>query len=545
MLIFWKTFRGRIAKVNPLLLGDADAQTCVNADLRHGDLRAWNGPAFVANLAKVGAIKTIYKFGDAITNEALYWFHWTVEVDVARGQIADDTSERTYFTGDGDPKQTNNVLALTGGTEYPIASRRLGLPAPSTELIATAQGTGSGAPETRVYLVTYVNDWGEESKPSPATSSGTSTVSVLPGQTVLLTNLPAAPSGSYNVTHLRFYRSTGAVAEYFYVGQTTIGQTQFSDTVLASQLIEPIPSLYWTQPPSDMEGLVGIHNGMMAGFRDKEWILLEPYRPFAAPDEYRLQLAYPIVGHAHAGGETVAVLTTTYPYLITGTDPLSMSEHMVKDFPQGCMSKRSIVSAPGGVIYASPDGLCQIGPGMPPEVLTDGILSQEQWKAYKPESIHAYLHDGRYVAFYDTGSIQGGFIYDPKVGFIDLDFYATAGFADPRSDALYLAINPGAGNQVWKWAAGAAKTYTWRGKKHRVPAPSYFGLVQVLADAYPVTVKVFADDSTTAYKTLTVSSSKPVRFYPKRARDWEVEVSGSVKSNSVFLAQSMDDLKNA
>ncbi len=69
--------------------------------------------------------------------EDRYWFHWAADVDVCRSQIPNDASEWTYYTGMGYPRVTNNVLSMAGGgMEYPTTSRRMGLLAPTTPLIA-------------------------------------------------------------------------------------------------------------------------------------------------------------------------------------------------------------------------------------------------------------------------------------------------------------------------------------------------------------------------------------------------------------------------
>lgn len=60
-----------------------------------------------------------------------YWFHWIGDVDVIRGPISGDTSERTYYADGVKPKMTYGSLPIMGGgTNYPINSYDLGIPAP-------------------------------------------------------------------------------------------------------------------------------------------------------------------------------------------------------------------------------------------------------------------------------------------------------------------------------------------------------------------------------------------------------------------------------
>lgn len=543
MMIFHKVMQGRVGMINPLQLQDTIAQTAVNLDVRHGDIRPFKGLGYICDLPKTGDIKTLYKFGEDGSTETAYWFHWAVDVDVAKGPIADDASERTYYSGDGAPKQTDNTMALSGAN-YPAASLRMGLPAHVSAMIAVASGTVADNPqtETRVYFAVYRNTWGQLSKPSPGV-----TVTWQTGQVVTLTSIPNVPGGAYDVNAVYIYRSVGSVADAFFVASVSPGAAEYVDSIDTDDLSEPLLSTYWQQPEDDTIGIMPIHGGMHAAFRGKEWMVTDPYYNYAYPIEYRLTLSWDIVGHAYAGNQTVAVLTKKYPYLIGGSSPNSMQEVIVEGFPQTCASKRSIVSVDGGVMYASPAGLCFIGPGSAPSMLTKDILTQAQWQAYKPDSIHAYWHDGRYVAFYDTGAVSGGFIFDPRVsGMIDLGFYASAGYVDPRNNALYLVVQTAGTNQVWKWEGGS--TYlnvTVRGKKFRLPQADFFSLVKVMSETYPVTVKLFADDSTTAYETLTVTSDEPTGVGAKRARDWEIEVTANGVVSGVYLAQSLKDFLNA
>lgn len=85
-----------------------------------------------------------YESGGVFSYMTGFWFHWTDDVDVIRGPIAGDTSERTYFTGDGVPKVTYSPIATSGGgTNYPNNTYDLGIPAPTSQPICTP-GTNTG-----------------------------------------------------------------------------------------------------------------------------------------------------------------------------------------------------------------------------------------------------------------------------------------------------------------------------------------------------------------------------------------------------------------
>lgn len=140
-----KSFGGISPKVPPRYLQDSQAQVATNSVVFSGALTPLQDVgATVTTLAKSGTPKTIYRFGQDTISDSQYWFHWTTDVNVCRGQISGDTSEWTFFTGDGAPKATYAAIALSG-TNYPAVSRPLGLPNPDLALTVAANAvTGTG-----------------------------------------------------------------------------------------------------------------------------------------------------------------------------------------------------------------------------------------------------------------------------------------------------------------------------------------------------------------------------------------------------------------
>lgn len=535
VMLALKQFGGVSPKTPARYLPDHMAQTAVNCPVFSGSLQPLpDVGASLLTLAKSGTPLTIYRYGLDVPSDTQFWFHWPTDVDAVRGPIAGDTSERTYFTGDGDyPKVTDNTLALAGGEGYPVASYRLGVPQPSTAAIAVVTGTGeaTAVPETRVYTYTWVNAWGEESAPAGPSNS----VDWTPGQTVALSGLESIPAGAWNLTHRRIYRSTSGT--YLFVAEIPAAQTTYTDSVAADDLAEELPSLTWAMPPADLKGLTAGPNGLLAGFKGRDAYFAEPYRGFAWPEGYIQTLEYPIVGIG-VMDTTFAFLTTGTPYFVQGTHPESMA--VVKsDIEQACVSKRSIVSFNNAVIYASPDGLMMLS-SSGSRLLTESMFTRAQWQAYVPSSMHAYQHDNKYVCFYDTGSVQGGFIYDFQSGLMIFhDIYATAGYADLINDTLYLAF---ADKTVKKWYAGSNKSFVWRSKKFTLPQVMGFACAQVEAEAYPVTAKVYADG--VLIHTQTVTSRTPFRLPAKTARDWEIQLEGNSEVFALLVAQSMQEIAN-
>ena len=327
---------------------------------------------------------------------------------------------------------------------------------------------------------------------------------------------------------------------YLFVAEIGPDKTSYVDTTAAEDLAEEMSVTGWSLPPDNLTGLINMPNGIMAGYVGRDVYFCDPYHPHAWPEAYVQTVDFPVVGLGRMD-TTLAVLTKGVPYFIQGSHPDSMV--VVKsDIQQSCASKRSIVSISGTVLYASPDGLVMLSSGGS-KVITDNLFTRAQWQSLNPASVHAYQHDSKYVAFYDTGVVQGGFMYDLISGqFIFHDIYATAGYNDLLRDQLFLAFDD---NTIKKWFDGAAKTYTWRSKLFTMPRVLGFACAQVEASSYPVTAKFYCDNSTTPFFTQTVTSRNYFRLPVKQGRDFEVQLEGTSEVFAVNVAQAPEELADA
>lgn len=396
-------------------------------------------------------------------------------------------------------------------------------------------GAGTDTAETRVYTYTNVSkEAGFEFESAPCTQTPLS-VDVNVNQKVTLTGFSPVPSG-YVTTHRRIYRST--TGAFLFVAEIAATDTSYTDSKTADDLGEEIPSLTWDMPPATLRGLINLPGGVMAGFVGRDVYFCDPYHPHAWPAQYQQSLDYPVVGLGRMD-TTLAVLTTGTPYFIQGGHPDSMT--VVKsDLEQSCASKRSIVSTNGAVLYASPDGLVMLSSNGS-KIVTEQYFTRAQWQSFfKPDSIHAYQHDLKYIGFYDNGTTQGSFVYDLTSGaLITTSIYATAGYNDLQVDKLFvvdetLAVKP--------WFEGAGKSFVWRSKKFTFPKPLSMACAQLEAEAYPVTVKFYVDN-TLAY-THVVADRTPFRLAAVSGRDWEVQIEGSAEVFGFAMAQNMMELSD-
>jgi hypothetical protein len=411
------------------------------------------------------------------------WLSWTTDVNVVPSPIFDTGQNPIYYTGSGTPKKTNSTLAETGTAPFPGDYYEMGVPAPTSAPSVSAAG-GSGTAESRVYLFTYISLFGtieEESAPSPASS----VVSVLPGGTVTVSGLgTAAPAGDYNITTKRIYRAVSGTSTTIYlkVADVAIGTASYSDTKTATQLGGALESSNYNPPPSDLQGLASMANGILVGFRGNEIYFSEPYVPHAWPAEYSLTVEYPIVGIG-CYGESVVVATQGSPFVISGSTPRSMSQAKIPLF-EPCISKRSIVSDDTGVMYASPNGVVKIAQGFA-GVSTNSLFTRDEWQRKKPATMLGAVLDGAYYLFWEDVSlaIERCLILDRNEvasALTETTVHTKAVFVDPTSAQLYFSVN----NKVNEWEGNPNSfiPYEWMSKLFLFPRPLNFSALQIEAD---------------------------------------------------------------
>lgn len=185
-----QVFSGMVPRVGRRLLQESQAQVATNARLLNGQLEPMRDTQLINNPAVTGLL-SVYKLTQAGVD---YWLCWDVDVDAAKGPIAGDTTNRTYFTGDNEPRVTDFTLA-TGSTPYPAAWYVLGVTPPITAPAISHTG-GVGAAIDRAFVYTFVTPWGEESKPSPASAVVTGKVD----GTWTVSGMDVAPLNTFTVT---------------------------------------------------------------------------------------------------------------------------------------------------------------------------------------------------------------------------------------------------------------------------------------------------------------------------------------------------------
>lgn len=553
-----QTFSGLNKKISPRLLPDDVAQEATNAFLDRGRLEGL--PLDVDDASETGpthpasnittSTKTIFKATDS------NWFTFNDAVDVIKSPIREDVHSRFYFTGvngsSGFPRMVDATNGISGSGPYPVTSYRLGLPTPSAFNVAPSINNATaedGATESsRAYIYTEITSFGEEGPPSVVTTSDI--VDANNGATVTL-SLPAATSGAHSIAKRRIYRTdlNGIFRFVKDVAGTSAGTT--TEAVLDASLGEEIESADNLAPPDDisadhpdgpMFGITVMPNGITAGFSGNTLLFSEPFLPHSYPRANQLTTASDIVGITSIASGLL-VTTKGKPVMVSGTDPRAMaSTEIDANLPNS--NKRSLVDMGEYAIYASPDGLV-LATNSGIQLISQTFLTRDQWQSYYPENVEGYEYEGKYIGFTWDGadsSTKKGFLFDPrgqKNAFVDLDFYAHAGFNDREEDELYLVID----GVLKKFARSTSnRTYTWKSKEHYTNKPISPGVAKVSADSYAsLTFKLYADN--VLKHTQTVTDNNIFRLPGGyQAKSFHIVLQGTDAVNEVCVYESPGEI---
>lgn len=480
-------FDGIYPRQGDYSLPDAAAQVAQNVKLYAGEVRAWQKPVLVdPEPTLVTGAQAVYRL-ERPSDSAFTWVSFAVDVDIVGSPIADAIDGRIYYTGQATPRKTTYALATSGAQPHPFDYYEWGVPSPLAALSASSTG-GTGGVQTRVYVYTYVTMFGavaEESAPSPPFTVD----SQVTGATVSITGLgTAGPAGKYNFTKKRIYRTVGGTVgvDYRLVAEIPITQDTYTDTLNDAQLPgDPIVTLDFAPPPSDLIGVVAMPGRFFAGFRrnTNELYFTEPNYPHAWPVKYALSVDHQIVGLGVVGN-LLAVMTVRSPELIYGSTPDALGQEKIP-LIEPCASKRSIATNGDIVIYASPNGLVGIGPGTRAR-FTDKLFRRDEFQVYEPSSMYGKVYDGTYFGYFNSAAGKGAILVNsidtPALSQLSQERFTTAAYIDSRTAALYF-VDP-EDDKLYEFDASLQNNdaYTWRSKKFDSPFPISAGVLQVYAD---------------------------------------------------------------
>lgn len=474
-------FGGIIPRLADRGLPDNAAQFALNAKLFSGELRSWNVLRALADSQQApGATRKTFHYKH---NTFDRYLTFATDADVVKAPLLNETLGRLYYTTPSGPYMTT-----TTRLESALAPYRLGVSPPTGAFTVVPSGGNAANAETRVYVATWVSQYGEESAPGGSVTAsgnadGTWTINGLNG-------LSIDPVYASNRAKLRLWRtitsSTGV--DYRLVNEWATGSIpgSYVDNVTAVDLAdnEVLQSLGWGVPPLTLQGLIGVAGGVMAGFTDRTVRLSVPYYPHAWPEDYAFAVEDKIVGLA-TFGNTITILTEGRPYLLVGLTPDAMALQKMEGV-QPCLSKRGIVNTVAGVMYPSTDGLVLIdGSANTGQIVSRNWVTKDEWLSmFTPRSILASVYQDRYFAFYteELGFAVG--FDDPVTGWTQLQIedVLSVDLDSLTGQTLVTVRDPeGGADRICEWDGDTTQqtTYTWRSKPFLQAKPVNFGALQL------------------------------------------------------------------
>jgi hypothetical protein len=385
----------------------------------------------------------------------------------------------------------------------------------------------------RVYVYTFVSMWGEEGPPSPPSVA----VACTPLTHVRITGMSVAPTGVTNLTKKRIYRTvtdtTGT--EYQFVAEVAIAATEYLDEISDIDTGEMIPSKHWNAPPAGLAFLVGVPGAFIAGAVGKTVYFSEQNMPHAWPPGYGVTLDYPVVALGVASGNAIIAITTGYPYVLTGDTPDAISVSRLPSNQSG-VSARAIAYGLN-TSYASPDGVVRTDGSTCP-LITASLWTRREWQEDQPSEMIFATHDNRLYMFH----ADGGYILETlSDGYLltRCDTGVRGFFEDLEQDILYFI---GTDGKLYSWGGGEEDMpATWVSAEFIYPRPLSFSVARVLADAYPVTLKLYAAGAlvhTREVGTDTVFNLPMLR--PEKS--WWIEIDTAYPVKHVALGRNLNDI---
>lgn len=464
-------FGGIAPRMSPKLLPNYAAQVADNVRLESGEIRPVTIPSILPVQLVPNAL-SVYPLGAPNFD----YLSWAVDVDVAASPIADDEN-RIYYTGDGLPKKTRSAMLVGPNPEPGNNWYYMGTPAPVAAPTLASSGSGS-ITETRVYVYTYVTEFGaveEESQPSPP-----ATITLSSADGVGLTGLAdPVDTSNRNYTKKRIYRSVGAGA-FQLVAEIAFALTSFTDNLTLIPGDELVTTT-WAPPPDDLKGLTLLANGGMAGFRNNEIWFSEPGFPHAWPPEY-MQTVNSRVVAIRAFGNSLAVGTEGYPEIGTGIHPDSFTFQLIsRRLP--CSSKRSMAGDQAGATYASPDGLVYLGYDST-GLATAQLVTRREFARFAPATMIGASYNQKYYGFFDRDGAASAIVFQmadvPPLTTLSLPI---VGCALEDATGRLLGIRGDTNQLVYIDPMDTLPmSYTWKSKLFEIAFPTNFGAIRVLSE---------------------------------------------------------------
>ena len=285
----------------------------------------------------------------------------------------------------------------------------------------------------------------------------------------------AAPHNTTGMTK-RIYRTVGVGGDFLFVAEIPVANTTYTDAVVADDLGEILPTADSSLPPKNLIALTSLPNGCLVGISGNEICFSDPYLPYSWPQRNRYTISGVGIALVSAGN-SVIVLTDTFPILFTGSDPEAMSPSVMQTYAP-CATKRGVVDVGGGCMYPSYDGLWIAAPGRV-EKLTQKLYREDEWRLLYPETFVAGFADGIYYARYRDDGSSYFWVFDTAENDSVVRVEQDAGhlLRNDTDGELYVALD----DKVYRWDSNVNQRFTsdWVSSEIQLPMPMNFSVAQV------------------------------------------------------------------
>lgn len=583
------TFAGMIPSIDPHILSASNAAESVNTWLYSGALDGIPEEIPIhtmVNPAAVLAYRIPLNMDDPTDLLNSFWMEFdSPNVSFIRTPVSGDTHRRHYWAQPGLPPRYNTMQRMLNGDPAFL----LGLPEPEAVGVSVTGGSSTTL-VSRAYIATYVTAYGEEGPASAPTLVNGKLDSTF---NLTIPAVNAADMGTNrNIAKINVYRtivSAAGTATYYLVTSVNAStSTQaYADSAPDLQIASApiLESIMWTQPPQ-LEGMVVMPNGIVAGWIGNELWFSEPYRPHAWPAPYSLSIEDEIVGMAVIG-QTLVVCTTGAPMTASGVNPANITTSKMASI-EPCMSRGSIVPTEMGVFYTSPNGLILVQPGLAQNVTKD-VITIDHWRelankakvrAARLGSAYFAYGSGMSQAFqqdmFQTNMVQQadnvgsaeGFLIDAgnqnaAVSYLEAGAAASSVHNDHLSGEI-LIVREGVVYHINHTVGFNIQPYRWLSKKLQTPklenftafkcymtVPSTFNPSgppnhDLIQDFDPATqlalARVYADGRLVATRELRKSGELHRLPTGYKAEVWQVEFEGVTRITSFQMATSIKEL---
>ncbi len=526
-------FSGEIPRLSHKLLPNGGAAKAENCYLEEGNLQAGKAVAKDNTGDLANNARTIFRLKNGT------FLQWPTEVDVVRSFVFGD-DDRVMFTGDGYPKETSQSL-------WP-GTRRLGIAAPTNALTVSLEGSGEDEQKFELsYVYTRVAIWEDGSQVESAPSPPTGITQIKKGIIPTLTGFEEPTEPGVFCTHFRIYRlNAGNMgAAYQYLDEIPKHKDSYQDRKGSGNLEETLQTLGWTTPEDDLKGLTATSHGLVFGSVGNRIYPSQVFAPYAFPEEYSLAVESDVMGFGYTGS-LVVVATKTTPYMLVGQQPEALALRRL-GYQQPCLSKRSIVNVPGGVLYATPDGLFSINEAGSGRLFTKELWTKEQWEEMNPETLMGVYYDGCYFGFLEGKN--KAFSIDLEKADLkhhDLPDKVYGLHYSPFDDTLYLIFDDGTGRYIGAWnKSDDLQDYIWHSKIFAWNDLHAFTAGKLQGDfSKGETRLTFLVDGKPVIAEKTITSSEIFRLPPKLGETFQIKLKGRATIDRVTIAAAVMDIAN-